>query len=842
LILRILSVALAAWLGGGAVAVGAAHARYGLTPTIAWLAAALALAILVRRSFLPLLALVLLLPWLPLRVPPAFLIWTGHAAAWIGLMIAAALAAPQIVRHLPSDPVRARQVAFALSAGLFLAGAWAASPQLPAGDEPHYLVITQSLLQDHDLQIENNHRQGDYHAYFAGELRPDYLRRGVDEQIYSIHAPGLPAVVAPAFALFGYRGVTVLLVLVAAATSVLAWTTAFQVTGNASAAWFGWAAVSLSEPFFVQAFMVYPDAPAGAIVMLAIATLLLGERASTRRLIFTGMALALLPWLHTRAAILAACFGIALAARHIRRPVRVAALLTPPAISAAVWFAFFYAVYGTPDPRAPYGGAQQLALVSLPAGVVGLLFDQQFGLLPNAPVYLFAALGFIPLFKRHRRLAVELIATLAPYAIAVAAFQMWWAGYTTPARFLVAILPPLAIPAAVWFDEIRQPTSRAAAAGSLAVSVLITITVVFVDRGAMLLNFRDGASRLLVWLSPVVDVTRAVPSMFQSGTAAVASQGLVWLLGGGAVLAIAHLAVVQRCDRERQRLALGLTSVVVVMTAATLVWWMRGASPSTFDGGATTWLTAYDGDARQLAVGLSPFRRIRRADVPSRLLLVDRAPERDEPLAYLRHVPAATYAIDLTLAHAAAGRLTVALDRSLGPAWTFDVTSTATWRREITVPVASPALLVDVDPALRASIDRVTIRAMAVSGSRHRLADTEADHAARYGRALMFLLDGNAFMEPTGTWVQGGSSATFAITSEAQRPITIMVRTPPVSNHVTFDAEGWHQQVALAAGESTTIDVPEPRFRVTVASGARPADFEAGSKDVRFLGVWLEPH
>ncbi len=32
----------------------------------------------------------------------------------------------------------------------------------PSGDEPHYLVIAQSLWRDGDLKIENNHTRGDY--------------------------------------------------------------------------------------------------------------------------------------------------------------------------------------------------------------------------------------------------------------------------------------------------------------------------------------------------------------------------------------------------------------------------------------------------------------------------------------------------------------------------------------------------------------------------------------------------------------------------------------------------------------------------------------------------------
>ena len=85
---------------------------------------------------------------------------------------------------------------------------------LPGGDEPHYLVIAESLRRDGDLAIDDNHERGDYLAFFRGELTPDYLRRGVDRRIYSIHAPGLPALLLPAYAAFGYAGAVAALLLV----------------------------------------------------------------------------------------------------------------------------------------------------------------------------------------------------------------------------------------------------------------------------------------------------------------------------------------------------------------------------------------------------------------------------------------------------------------------------------------------------------------------------------------------------------------------------------------------------------------------------------------------------
>ena len=69
----------------------------------------------------------------------------------------------------------------------------------------------------------------------------------------------------------------------------------------------------------------------------------------------------------------------------------------------------FQSIYGTWDPRAPYGHATDMRWARIPHGLAGLLLDQQFGLLPNAPIYLLALGGFVALWRRDRRLTAELL-------------------------------------------------------------------------------------------------------------------------------------------------------------------------------------------------------------------------------------------------------------------------------------------------------------------------------------------------------------------------------------------------------------------------------------------------
>ena len=291
----------ALWVSLGSLDVAstpAGAARIAMLPSLLLLPAAVALALAagwvtrprtpLQRStdaVLPLYALWVLvlpyLPWLPdwlpiLRVfagPACYLVWLVVIVQVVWSALGSGSGRVLATRAREWSDTRAFLLAWAIAGAVYgiAAAAVAPSGMFPGGDEPHYLVITQSLLADGDLNIENNHQRSDYRAYFSDDLEPHVLARGVRGEMYSVHPVGLPLLAAPAFALGGYPAVVVFMLLMAAAASALAWIWVRRLTGSVSAATFASVAPGLSVPFVFSAGTVYPEVAGALAVMVAFA-------------------------------------------------------------------------------------------------------------------------------------------------------------------------------------------------------------------------------------------------------------------------------------------------------------------------------------------------------------------------------------------------------------------------------------------------------------------------------------------------------------------------------------------------------------------------------------------
>ena len=141
--------------------------------------------------------------------------------------------------------------------------AWQVAPSVPGGDEPHYLIITQSLLKDGDLRIENNHR-----AATTARTSPATCQAGLPppraqrRDLFDPRAGPAGARRARRSRIAGYHGRRGLPD-PAGVGRAARWrgTSRGWSRGDADAAWFGWAAVTLSASGVFHSFTVYPGRP-----------------------------------------------------------------------------------------------------------------------------------------------------------------------------------------------------------------------------------------------------------------------------------------------------------------------------------------------------------------------------------------------------------------------------------------------------------------------------------------------------------------------------------------------------------------------------------------------------
>ncbi len=745
-----------------------------------------------------------------------------------------------------------------LLASLFSFSAWWVSPRIPGGDEPHYLIITQSLIADGDLRIEDNHRRREYVAYVEGELKPDYLRRGRDSTIYSVHAPGVSAVVLPGFALAGYPGAVLTLVVLGALGVVAVWRASRDLTGSVDAAAVATAGVALSVPFFFQTFTIYPDGPAAVVVAVVVWLALIRPGAVTwQRALTCGALLGVLPWLHTRYGAIAGPLALVVAGRLLWPreaapwPVRartLAALALPALVSAAAWLSMFESIYGTWDPRAPYGHATDMRWARIPHGVTGLLLDQQFGLLPNAPIFLVALAGFGALWRRDRRLAAELLVATAPYVAAVGGFHMWWGGRSSPARFLVPVLLPLALPLAAWWAHATSRTARVVTLVLLVASVCLTAALVLVDHGALLYNSRDGHALWLLAANPAVNLTYAVPSLFQAAPATAWIVAAAWF-----VAAALGWLMLRRIERRRQATGLWLatvlgTSVVVVACGTSLAWTLSPGVPWDAGNGLLA-VAARACDPDAVGVRWSPARVGRASGLLMGVPIANasrRTPRDDTPRWAGEDVPPGRYRLVVGSGLNVTGTVRVALgrpDQTLTSCTLVD-RAPGTTTCVIALPAGASNLWMEGDAAMARTAEHLAVTLIEPGGP-----DTcglRAQRALVAPSGTIFVVGGHVWTEGAGLWTAGGGEV--ALVAERPAPtVSLRIRQGGVAGAVSLRSGAWSDGRELGAGEVWDIDVPHGAadrvvaFTIATAAAFRPSDQDASSSDTRVLGAWVEP-
>jgi hypothetical protein len=393
-----------------------------------------------------------------------------------------------------------------LALWLVLFGAYAATLGLDAfgdsdygGDEPHYLLAVESLVDDRDLDVRDEYAERAYADFYPYDLE----RRGqeTDGRLNEPLGIGFPLLLVPAWPLGGAVAVELFLAALAALAVVLASRLARHVVPDPWAIGAS-AAVGLSPPFLAYGAAVYPELSAGAALAgAALLTIRLDARPAWPPAFGCFALLGTLPWLGLQfvPAGLVIGFFAARAVWRARKRTLALGAVELSLFSVALYVGLNEAFYGGPTPYAAQAEGETATGASSPGGylerahrLVALFIDREYGLLRWAPVFALAFAGLWWLWRSHRdrlaravpqlreiELTADLCAAVLGVQLLVAAFLApTMFGFWFPARHLVAALP-LAIPLVGWGLRHAPRVGSALAALTVAASVWLYLDLRF---------------------------------------------------------------------------------------------------------------------------------------------------------------------------------------------------------------------------------------------------------------------------------------------------------------------------------------------------------------------------
>ena len=508
-------------------------------------------------------------------------------------------------------------------------------------------------------------------------------------------------------------------------------------------------------------------------------------------------------------------------------------MVTPVAVSLAAWVFASFVMYGSPYPTVAYGGGAELAPGNLPRGVLGLLFDQEFGLLIFAPLYILVPIGAWHALRspQHRHAALWYAGTTAVFLGAVTQVYMWWGGLSAPARFLLPVVPLVAPFIAMAIDRLRGPTGRALVGVTALWSLMAVGAGLLSDRRALLLENRDGASRLVEAMAGGSPLTATLASFFQADWVTPTVAVSAWVAAATAGLILARMAATWlptwtgvRSDTNVARRAfwggtVGTIGTIVIgsVLGAPLV--SDIARAATTELGRYRLLMAYDGD-RLPALSYTTMTRLTNPAVVAQGVQSSPAGRRRElddgqVLFGPFDLPAGRYEMQVVYREAgvsAPWSVAYYLRRMRGVLARGPDTGQPT-SVSFTMPVGLPAVWARFPPSDALQyVDEIRVVPVTVVPRRDRVdpgggvrqvwAMDEADGA------YVFFVDDNTDPRGDHFWVRRRATGTILVAAPVdQVPHVTITNAAPVPDTIRVESGTWTTEITLEPGETTRVRV-----------------------------------
>ena len=501
-------------------------------------------------------------------------------------------------------------------------------------------------------------------------------------------------------------------------------------------------------------------------------------------------------------------------------------------------------------------------LSTVPAGGLGVLFDQEYGVVAYAPVLLLGFIGLAGMLRdRSRRgLAIALSAAALLLIAIPATADPWWSKSMMPGRPVLLLLPLLAVPIA-WLYARLEPGSpaRAGAQALLLVSVGVTLTLVAFNPRVPALQEGDGSSTLLQWMSPTWQLSREVPTFVAGATRASVLRVLLWLVAFG--FAAWMLTRPSALSNGRAALATTVSAAALCIMVATTGAAVMPDETRRFDPEERVMfplLETFDPVARPIAIRYDGFSVVEPDELPP-LFSVSAVPGQRTARQPVRVVlnarfrlPAGRYVLDLKGSDAAgsmpASSISLQLGREGRPveSWPLLLLPGQRHQRDFDVPLDAEFVGFRATRQAEQAIAELRVSPRSVVETRKRLRAGTVLSAAAFAPVRIFFHDSVIYPEADGFWVKGRSTArmTMLKTRDADSGVLLAVHSGARPNVVTLATPDWSQELDLTPGVTERVIVPSragERFiplTISSADGFVPAEVEH-SRDRRLLGAWI---
>jgi hypothetical protein len=418
---------------------------------------------------------------------------------------------------ISNHPYSRRGLFWIPAMGFGFLGAWLAFSLPTSGDEPHYLLLTHSIVNDFDLNLSNNLVQKDYLRFSWLGFPFHYLATYPDGDVYSIGYNGIFLfILSPGYALLGRLGAVLTTAIISALMVKEAAQLTLDITESPRAAWITWLIVGLTPPVVYFSQQVYPEALAGLLIIIFLRRWVKGDPYLLKWGIVIALAL-----VATKIRFLALSGGIIILLFFRLKTIRGKTLLFLGSISFMVFLFWFdrYILDGLLIYRQSLitGPVFPQLVPNKMTGkaVLGLLFDQEFGLIPYMPLYIAGLIGIAWFFRRYPRTLLAFLVASGGYLYLLVTYQspLWYGGWSTPSRYIAGIAPLLGIVAGVTLSVWKR---RVAQVIGVIVGVIVGIQVLILTVNPIYrYGLNNGKAVLFDKIQRVTgaDIARLFPSI-----------------------------------------------------------------------------------------------------------------------------------------------------------------------------------------------------------------------------------------------------------------------------------------------------------------------------------------